>query len=564
MKVFPKDARELDALRKYQHMSAGHPNLIQIFHAGEEPDFFYYAMELADGADHGETNEPHADSAGAPPSTLKDLMEAEGRVEPARALWMIADVVRGLGHLHSEGLLHRDVKPTNVLFVNGTLKLADIGLVTGLQSQITMLGTPGYMPPDLKVDESADLYAAGMMLYEMITGMEPAEFPELPPFKPRSRAERCDYRTAIHVVNKAATPQKKDRYRSAAEFLDDVTARRQRDPAKIRRGVLLTLVPVVLALAVWAGWPASPQLMRIDVKDANNGDLELVYSRGPSEQASLNMEIPGALVYRPVLGGEPIAVAGTGMNGEYPQSLLVIDPAEPDWISATPWKMDALLTSDWPSSSVNRVKPLVGGDLDGRDGEELVVGVLDKAGPTYCTVFSGDPRATLTPLSEFWHYGNLHYAVAIDLNDDGSTEVVYAGVANMGPDGGDAHIVVLATDPRDQTPNRCWSMNAGMIDWTNPPLAYGQVTLNLDELNRDTDKKIEGYRLRRSDDGVGVLHLDFYGVRVALKSDLSVEKFRPIGTSGHSEKALEEREKIWCRLWPKSEDCATRSAADGE
>ena len=88
-------------------------------------------------------------------------------------------LLSGLAMLHSAGMVHRDVKPANCLFVGGQLKLADFGLLTEAHPLVSRVGTQKYMPPDGRMDMRADVYAAGLVIYEMLSGLPVDEFPRL-------------------------------------------------------------------------------------------------------------------------------------------------------------------------------------------------------------------------------------------------------------------------------------------------------------------------------------------------------------------------------------------------
>src|SRR5262249_21629792 len=115
------------------------------------------------------------------PRTLRSDLKRLGRLPVSECLRVGLDVVGGLARLHERGLVHRDVKPANLIFVDGRAKLADIGLVCTESEGRSIVGTEGYIPPEGPGSPLADLYALGIVLYEALTGYPPEQFPKVPP-----------------------------------------------------------------------------------------------------------------------------------------------------------------------------------------------------------------------------------------------------------------------------------------------------------------------------------------------------------------------------------------------
>ena len=152
-------------------MRLGHPDIVSVYAAGEDNGVFWLAMEMVAGG------------------SLERYSQRSTLLPPRVALGIVARVARALAHAHRQGVVHRDIKPSNVLLDlhAGVLKLSDFGAARLLDSQLTatevLLGTPVYMAPELLAGDTAsaasDLYALGVVLFELLTGRRPHESPSM-------------------------------------------------------------------------------------------------------------------------------------------------------------------------------------------------------------------------------------------------------------------------------------------------------------------------------------------------------------------------------------------------
>src|SRR5262249_33966307 len=118
------------------------------------------------------------DPASYVPRTLASELKSRGRLPLEDCLRIGLALTDALGHLHRQRLGHRDVKPSDIIFVVGGAQLADVGLVAGVGEAQSFVGTEGFIPPEGPGTPQADLYSLGIVLYVLSTGKSHQDFPE--------------------------------------------------------------------------------------------------------------------------------------------------------------------------------------------------------------------------------------------------------------------------------------------------------------------------------------------------------------------------------------------------
>jgi serine/threonine protein kinase len=200
-----------------------HPNIVTLYDVGYDDEVVsFFATEYIDG-------EP--------------LLARLRRTRPlplGEAMSIATDLLRGLTYAHSKGIIHRDIKPANILLTaEGQAKIADFGVARPLHSSLTatrsLVGTPNYMSPEqvktAPVSPRSDLFSAGVVMYEMLTGVKPFAAPELsgilynvvnhvPP--PVTEVNPAVPEPVSRVVARLLAKKPEDRYGSAAEALNDL------------------------------------------------------------------------------------------------------------------------------------------------------------------------------------------------------------------------------------------------------------------------------------------------------------------------------------------------------
>ncbi len=206
------------------------PNIVSVYDVSKGGEIEYIVMELVDGI------------------TLKQYMERRGQLNWRESLHFITQIMRGLAHAHSRGIVHRDIKPQNIMVLrDGSVKVADFGIAVLENAAQTLtqqaLGSVHYISPEQargdRTDARSDIYSAGVVLYEMLTGRLPFEgesavsvaIQHLSSTPPTPRSLNPEIPEQLELIcMKAMAPTLDRRYASAEEMIRDLEAFR-RDPA---------------------------------------------------------------------------------------------------------------------------------------------------------------------------------------------------------------------------------------------------------------------------------------------------------------------------------------------
>ena len=281
-----QDADYRERFQRESHIAASidHPNVIPVYEAGEFDGTLYLIMRWVDGTD------------------LRALLAEHGRLAPARAVGLLRPVASALAAAHRRGLVHRDVKPGNVLIAGGDdgddehVYLTDFGIARRTDGEGSMtrtgvlVGTVDYMAPERveggKGDAASDIYAFGCMLYETLTGHVPFERPtELTKLfahindpVPSARAAATDVPQSLDaVIAKAMAKRSEDRFASAGELaaargraLEDVETAKVVSPGALEQGGLPTdeTEPGPAATVIAAEEPGPPATVIADHEPA--------------------------------------------------------------------------------------------------------------------------------------------------------------------------------------------------------------------------------------------------------------------------------------------------------
>ena len=231
LKFLPKEFADNETLlerflREAKSLAAlNHPHIVRIYAMGEEKGHHYAAMEFIDGA------------------SLQDILDQKKRLPVGDAVQITLVCAAALEHAHNLGIIHRDVKPANILVSrDGMAKVADFGLVKLVQADMSMtatgtgLGTPEYMAPEQSYDArtatpASDIFSLGAMLYVMLTGELPYKGSSVVEFLTAKQSGKYEPAKSINpevperldlIIHRTLVPEPKQRYASCGELIRDL------------------------------------------------------------------------------------------------------------------------------------------------------------------------------------------------------------------------------------------------------------------------------------------------------------------------------------------------------
>ena len=236
--------RELAGVKYFSQCN--HPNLLKIRYVETVGDELCYIMDAADDL--------HDGKGGYLPDTLGNRLRKNGRLEAGEIIDMLNGLLDGLSELHKHNLLHRDIKPDNILWVNGRAVLADAGTAAP-DGAASLVGSPGFLSEKLlrkiaPADASDDLYALGKVAYCALTGLPVGEYPDIPenvPLETDSGLNRLIRACGTETINSVA---------EFREIIGSYSGKSEKKPGvrRLRITCFIATVFVLFLVAAWYWW----------------------------------------------------------------------------------------------------------------------------------------------------------------------------------------------------------------------------------------------------------------------------------------------------------------------
>lgn len=444
----PEAARNAGVLARFQREARSgaalqHPNIVVVHSIGTFSDTPYIAMELINGR------------------TLAQVIADEAPLPAPSTRTIMRQLFSGLACAHDAGVIHRDVKPANILLSEpgGHVKIADFGLarITSAMTHITVagavFGTPQYMSPeqargDAHIDHRSDLYSAGVVLYEMITGQTPfdADSPSAvihgilhaEPLEPRELNPSTD-RHLARLALRLMAKRPDDRLDSARHALGALEKTAPVALPERRRKRLWHLTTAVLAamltFAAYRLWPADSDTLSdviVETVDGSTTRNIFVQFEGTGRRALFHRFPRGVLASDAAIAhhGDSAATRTVFAGVRQPikgDSLFEFD-VRGEQLHA--WNLS--VNRQWPDCarpSQWYVRGVATADLNDAPGDEIVVVAADAE--EYPTRVSVIDRQTGTVGTTFWHLGQLNKPLVVpDFFSDHAPAIVLCGLNN--------------------------------------------------------------------------------------------------------------------------------------
>jgi len=413
------------------------PRLVRIFDIGTSPEGAYLTMELVEGL------------------SLRDLLR-QSPPSLEESVRIAIQLFEGLSALHALAIVHRDVKPGNILLAgNGEAKLADFGLARRLdreETQITrtegIVGTLNYLSPEQALGNEArresDLYAAGLVLFEMVTGKLPHEAVSdlgrhLGPLQkaPSLRAFRPEAPQWLSlIVARLLEVRPMDRYRSAEEVLKDLRRRRSSSRYHFRRRLFLAtlfsllLLPLMVIIVRRTRSSEATFSRLVPWRERGIAAIDTT-GRTLWTKPGVNPEMAGKEAMARIEPGGPRLIAVVlapryEWRPEVISKLSFLDPQTGRVMKEVrlPWGAN-LFPSDPPRFDLTWVKAI---DLFHEGVDDLVVSYRHvPEAPSYAVLYS--PTADRARIV-FYSVGGFHFQDAADLDGNDSPELIFKGINN--------------------------------------------------------------------------------------------------------------------------------------
>jgi len=331
--IRPELAGNAEMLRRFKQelvlaRQIAHRNIVRLYDIFEGAGVKFLTMEYIEGEDFG------------------TLLERQGKLSPPEAVDVIRQVCLALEAAHNEGVIHRDLKPQNIMRdKQGRIVVMDFGIARALDSKMTqtgaLIGTMEYMSPEQAngsaLDGRSDIYTTGLIFYELLTAKMPYEAEStlaslLKRTKhraiPASEIDKSIPQALSAIVSRSIEPDPRNRYQSASELLADlesfqpslartsstIVIVRKQGVAGFYRWLALALIVVLLAAAGWVGWkrfatePAPPAPVSVLVGDFTNHTGDPIFD--DTLEPMVNVALEGARFVNAYSRGEARKLAG--------------------------------------------------------------------------------------------------------------------------------------------------------------------------------------------------------------------------------------------------------------